>query len=306
MLELAALAGVALWALAFQLRLPGRLPTEADWRAAGQAFESEARTGDVVLLFPWWTERARLFVPRGLPVVGYQGSDGDPLAGHPRIWVLAQAGLPRADVAGFERAFLPGRTRLGEERAFGPLRLALYRNGRHRRTLFSATGSFAQARVYLEQPGGERTSCPFDGKAHRCPGPGGVHVAPEWHEIGLQPRRCLWFHPPGGATRLVAELPAVPAGERLSLEGGLVWDRGYHRGPQYTVTRLGVDDAATGERLLELPIPAGLAGLQRAAVQGSASGPARALKLWSQSDSAELRDVCLELLSQGAEGEEGA
>ena len=32
---------------------------------------AERQPGDVVLLAPWWTERARIFVPEGLPVVGY-------------------------------------------------------------------------------------------------------------------------------------------------------------------------------------------------------------------------------------------
>lgn len=302
LLELSALVGVGLWALLFQARLPSKLPSEDDYRAAAQVLEREAKPGDVVLLFPWWAERARLFVPPNLPVVGYLGSDRDSLAAHPRIWVLGQPDLPGSDRGDFERAFLPARTRVGEERAFGDLALSLWKNGRYRRTLFSAADAIARASVYVEQPGGEKTPCPFDGKAHRCAGNGALYVAPEWHAINFEPRRCLWFRPPGGPARLVAELPDVPAGAYLSLEGGLVWDRGYFHGGGYTATNLGVDDAKSGERLLDLSIPPGLEGVQHAEARTSPGGP-RTLKLWSQSDNAELRELCLDLLSQGPEGE---
>jgi hypothetical protein len=94
----------------------------------------------------------------------------------------------------------------------------------------------------------------------------------------------------------------VPAGAFLSLEGGLIWDRGFFHGGGYTPTNLGVEDARSGQRLLEQSIPPGLEGVQRAETPTPPGGP-RALKVWSQSDSAELRELCLDLLSQGPEGE---
>ncbi len=89
------LVAVAVLCLAFQLWLPSTHVAEADYQAAAQVLASERQPGDVVLLVPWWTERARIFVPEGLPVVGYQGSDADSLDRYPRIWVLSEPHKPR-------------------------------------------------------------------------------------------------------------------------------------------------------------------------------------------------------------------
>lgn len=296
LLEPAALALVGVLALAFQARLPGKLPTEADYQAVAETLKREAKPGDVLLLFPWWAERARLFAPASLPVVGYLGSDADPLTAHPRIWLLSQPELPGNETSAFERAFLPDRSRVGAPRDFGHLRLALYRNGRHRPQLFSAADAIAQARVYVEDAGGARQPCAFDGQVHRCPGD--LHVAAEWHEIHFQPRRCLWLAPPGGNRRLVVEFPQVPVGARLALEGGMVWDRGYFTGPQLSVTRVGVEEASTGRALAQFELPPGIEGVQRAEVPTAASGPI-AVRLWSQADRAELRELCVDLFTWG-------
>ncbi|HEX8699767.1 MAG TPA: hypothetical protein VF815_13070, partial [Myxococcaceae bacterium] len=66
---------VALLCLLFYVRLPQRLPTEADYAAVKARIQAELRPGDAVLLFPWWAERARLYVPPEVPVYGYFGSD---------------------------------------------------------------------------------------------------------------------------------------------------------------------------------------------------------------------------------------
>jgi len=61
--DFAVLTGAAVAALYFQLSLPGRLPTEGDYRGVAAALAKESQTGDVLLLYPWWAERARLYVP---------------------------------------------------------------------------------------------------------------------------------------------------------------------------------------------------------------------------------------------------
>lgn len=215
LLELGGLLLVALLCLLFHLRLPGRLPSEADYRAAAERLQAEGQPGDAVLLFPWWAERAR---------------------------------------------------------------------------------------VYLEQPDGTRRDCPFDGKAHRCPGPAHLYVAPEWHEILYEPRRCLWMHAPGGKQRLVAELDGVPGGVGLRLEGGIIFEHAFPRDARFSTTHLGVDDAVSGARLVSLAIPPGLEGVQKAEVRLPDGAP-HTVKIWVQADNADRRQVCLDVL--GVEPEVG-
>ena len=296
LVELGALLFVALLCLVFQLRLPGRLPTDADERAVADVLARDARPGDAVLLFPWWTERARLFVPSSIPVYGWLESDGADLSAHPRIWVLGQPELPRSDVGAFDAAFLPGRKALGPEARMGPLSLRLYENGRYRPRHWVASESANSARVYLEQPDGSRTDCPFDGRVHRCPGPPHLYVAPEWHEILYEPRHCLWMHAPGGAQRLVAEFANVPAGMGLRMEGGIIFEFAHPKDPRLSTSYVGVDDAATGQRLMYVPIPPGREGVQKAEVV-LPPGPPRTVKVWTQADNAESRQLCLDVMA---------
>ncbi|HME91872.1 MAG TPA: hypothetical protein VKE49_10635 [Myxococcaceae bacterium] len=302
--ELALVAGVAIAALLFQSKLPSRLPTDEQYRAMAAALASEARPGDALLLYPWWTERARLFAPPSVSVVGYLGSDRDPLTSFPRIWVLAQPNLPRSDLSAFQRDFHPGRSRLGERRVFGNLELTLYRNDLYRPVLFSAVSALASARVYLEAPGSARVECPYDGSAHRCPGSEHLRVAAEWHEVMFQPRYCLWMRPPGGTRRLVAEFPDLPIGDRLVLQAGIIWEYSTRTDPSLTTTRVAVEDVSGGE-LLRVSIPRGVEGEVRAERSGSSLYSTRGAKLWIQSDNPAMRDTCVELTSDRAPGGTG-
>jgi hypothetical protein len=300
--EALALVAAAVLALAFHATLPGRLPEEADHAAAAAVVDREKQPGDVVLLHPWWTERARLFVPEDVPVVGFQGSDGAPLEAAPRIWVLAQPELPRARTDAFRAAFDPGRVQVGEERRFGTLRLALFRNGRHRPTLFSAAQALAQARAWVESaPGVKAVDCVPEGRGFRCPGsPARASVG--WHEVRFEPRRCLALFPPGGPGRLVVEFPGAPAADRLALEAGLIWERGAYRHPHLRPVLVGVDGAA-GETLAQVSIAPGAEGYHRALARALPGGP---LRLWIQAEVAEHREVCADVLAQGPEAGPGA
>lgn len=296
--DFAVLTVAAVAALYFQLSLPGRLPTEGDYRGVAEALAKESKNGDVLLLYPWWAERARLYVPRSLPVVGYLGSDTNPLRDFPRIWVLAQPNLPRSDIKAFERRFIPGRTALGSPRSFGNLQLSLYRNGLYRPAVFSAAAEHPSARVYIEEPDHRQLDCPFDGKVHRCPGPEQLRVDQEWHEVLYEPRHCLWMHPPGGPRRLVAEFPSAKLGERLTLAAGIVGEYASRRQPELTVTHVVVEELTSGRRLLEIAIPPGREGMQQAETPSQLQLPSSmALKIWVQSDNPALRETCLELFS---------
>jgi hypothetical protein len=291
----------AVLALVFQLTLPGRLPRAEHEAQVAAVLAKDARPKDALLLFPWWTERARLIAPEPVRVVGHLGSDADDLEDHPRIWVLAQPNLPRADADAFWKAFLEGRKPLGVKQVFGNLELSLYENGRARPTAFSAVEQIATARVYLQRESGERADCPFDGKAHVCPN--GSRVFPEWHDLLYAPHRCLNFVPPGGPVRLVAEFSGVPAGHGLSLFGGIIWELAPRNAPNLTTTFVGVEEVESRTNLLKLAIAPGEEGLQRSELKPSPalSAPVT-LKLWAQSRNPESRALCVDLKAYAVQG----
>ncbi len=298
-LELAALLGAGLFALVFQLTLPGRLPSEEHHRQAAAYLRDRAQPGDAVMLYPWWTERARLFLPPSVDVVAYLDDGRDPLVDARRIWLYAQPDLPKSDLPDFLSRFEGARKRLEGPVRFGPIELSLYENGLFQPERFAATKALASARVYLELPD-RRVECRFDGRAHRCPGAGEhVRVAAEWHEVFYEPRHCLWMHPPGGPGKLVLELPAVPPSEELVLEAGVIWEWAIAREPSVTRLNLGVEEVTTGRSLATLSIPPGLQPLQRAAVEAPTTGGVR---VWIQSDRADARGTCVELKGRGKRG----
>lgn len=293
----------AAWGLWFQLTLSRKHIPDADYQRVAEVIAREAHPGDAVLLYPWWTERARLFLPENLPTVGYLGSDRADLDEHPRIWLLAAPELPGSDLQGFLRGFGQGRTPLpidgdtvvSAER-FGKLRLALYRNDRARPVLWSAVDHLPDTRVYLEHPNGQREPCEFDGRAFVCPGR--LRVAAEWHEIFYQPRRCLFLHAPGGGDRLVAAFTAIPPAPTLRLSSGIVWEHAWKHDPGLTPYNVSVR-APDGAALGSLQIPPGREGLEHLDLPFGGSGP-RTVEVSVQSDRFEERDGCVELTALGA------
>ncbi|MBX5483309.1 MAG: hypothetical protein IRZ16_15920 [Myxococcaceae bacterium] len=299
--QLAVIVALALWALVFQVRLPSKLPTAADYRAVADVLEREARPGDVVFVYPWWADRVRTFIPDSIPVVGYLDDEDDPLLRHRRIWLLAQPNLPKSDLDGFLAIFGRGRTRVGTERAFGNLVLSLWDNGRYRPIRFSAPDALGTGRVYLEHPDGERVDCPWRGDRFVCPGPWYLHVKTGWHEVKFQPRRCIWMHPPGGDARLVLELPGALEGAKDALlETGYIWDTGFRHGAGNTTTYVRADDGA-GHPLADVALPPGLEGMQRA-VLALTPDSGSTLRVSVQSRDTDARWICVDALAFDAGG----
>lgn len=299
-LEVGLLVLAGLVGLVFQLTVRGRHIPEADYRAAAELIARHAQPGDAVLLYPWWTERARLFLPEGVPVVGYLGSDDDDLWEHPRIWLLAAPGLPRSDLDGFLQGFGKGRAPLplegqaGQKR-LGKLSLGLYRNDRARPVLWSAVDHLDQARVYLEHPDGRREPCAYDRGTFRCPRR--LTVSAGWHELFYQPRRCLFLHAPGGKERLVAEFDHVPGGATLRLAAGIVWEHAWKHDP--SLTPYDVSLRAAGGRVVGgLRVPVGKEGLLHRDLPPGPPGE-RTLAIAVQSDRFPERDGCVELTAIG-------
>jgi hypothetical protein len=285
-----ALVLVAVLGLGFQLQLPRAFPSDADYRGVAEVLARERAPGDVVLLHPWWTERARLFLPPELPVVGYLGDTADDLLAHPRIWVLANEKLPRTPDADFRRHFLPDRAAVAEGRRFGPLTLTPYRNGRARTVVLSAAEALDRLELSVEGEGGASLPCRRSGTRMLCPFDASVEVA--WHEVLYQPVRCLFILPPGGGHALTVRLPDAPSADTVLLEAGITWEHAWVPGRADVQLRL---DTPAGA--LHIRIPGGHEGFVRGESPSSASGP---WTLRVQTANPHDRQVCVRLRGLGA------
>ncbi len=184
-LEVAVFLASLIFALVFWLRLPGQLPSDADYQAMFSKMQEEGRPGDAFAVLPFWAQRAHTYV-HGVPFIAYPDLAGEPdVERYPRLWVTAQPHLPHSDAAESLRALDQKLQHLGEDRHFGPLVLALYepRPGR------VATYDFRE-RI---------------GEAQIAP-----QAVPrlEWHEFDYLPRRCVL--PGSGATQSTYSFSGVP------------------------------------------------------------------------------------------------
>ena len=118
---LPALLAVGAGSLLFDLTLPLRLPSDADWAEAAGALRASAQAGDAVQIWPVWAERARLFVD-AVPVLVEEDLEHADDPGVVRLWVLS---LPRTPFFSAPDGPLRARgaTPAGPERRFGALAL---------------------------------------------------------------------------------------------------------------------------------------------------------------------------------------
>jgi hypothetical protein len=206
--------GVIGWA--FYARLPGRLPSPLDWRAAAIVLGRDARPGDAVALAPWWAERAREVLPPWVPVMAFPQLAGEDLVGVRRIWLLALPGAP-----GHRRELdreLTGRAGAiaGPER-LGRLELTRYDLRSPMLPLAFLPDRLATAAVSV----GDQPCSRDEHGVFRCPAPPFVTVAREVREVDALPRPCLYAHPSPGAP-LTLSFPAVPLGRALRGHTGIV------------------------------------------------------------------------------------
>ena len=224
----AVVAALGLHGLLFMARLPGRLPTGLDWRAAAALVERDARPGDAVALSPVWAERAREVLPERLPalsgaplvVMAYPryAPAAEDLVGVRRVWLLSLPEAPGADRAIARDLEARSAGRDGPQR-LGAIEVTRYDLRTPVLPLAFLPDRLASARVRLGD-----APCPArpDG-AFRCPGPPWLRVAREVREVDLLPRPCLYAHPgPDPAAPLIIEFPDVPMGRVLRGHTGII------------------------------------------------------------------------------------
>jgi hypothetical protein len=223
---------VALGCLVFQLWIPFTHVADSDYENAAQVLLAQAQPGDMVLLQPWWTERARLFLPENVPVVGFQGCQTRDFEKYRRIWVLAQPAQPRAQMGAFSESFGRQRTVLQGPQRFGRLELSLYENGRFQAPVFSGFQALSE-------------------------------VKKEWHEVLFEPVQCIRFDPPNSL-----EFVMPVSTQNLRVQAGYIWDRGAFK---EGVTGSVIDISKNGKQM-QLGLPAGVEGFQILSLGAVSSG----------------------------------
>ncbi len=207
--------------LSFYARLPSRLPSDIDWRAAAALVERDAKPGDAVALAPMWAERARQLLPAWIPVMALPryGSDED-LVGVRRIWLLSLVDAPGFSF-GIETDLAARAANLDGPQRLGAIEVMRYDLRSPLLPLAWLPDRIAGAEVSV----GDRPCLPDAREVFHCPAQSWVHVSREVREIDYLPRPCLWAHPnPDPDAPLTIEFPDVPMGRLLYGHTGIVGD----------------------------------------------------------------------------------
>jgi len=268
-IELAFVMAAALWGLWFHATLPGRVPTDADYRALAQAVRPSYAVGDFAAVLPEWAERARMFLP-GVPFVAVPDLAHADLSRVRRLWVIEQPDLPRSDVARARAALAAALRADGPPRKFGPLVLERFTNPGFHEPRFDFTRDVARARVWLQLPG-RRIDCPRDGQHFQCGR--GLTVGHEVREIQFTPYDCVGANPVGRDIPLVVDYPGALLGKTLRILAGVTGEMGWRHGEGQTPVTLSV--SIDGQPQGTLTIPVGTVPPQHLSVDTSAFDPSR-------------------------------
>ena len=193
-LELAALGLALLYSLVFWLRLPGELPTDADYAALQAALQQQVKPGDGAAVLPFWADHAKVYL-HGIPILGLPSLDTELDAErYQRLWVVAQPALPHSDAADTLAGLSRRLSVQGAPRHFGPLELWLFTPKPGRAATWDFTAHPSDAQVQSD---------------------GAIQL--EWREFDFLPRHCFVI----SGSQATLRFPSVDVihGLRLGLGG---------------------------------------------------------------------------------------
>jgi len=211
-LPLAAAALIVLTAVAstiFWARLPGRLPTDDDYRRVNDLLASQAQPGDIAVLAPAYADRGRQFIT-AVPVYAGYDLGGDVYEGTKRQWLVALPDAPRFSLEAARGELLSRGTSAAGGQRVGELYVEPF-SIIGPPVAFSFLDAAADADVSIG--GGHPTVCRVTRNgAHQCSNQDWNRVQPGWYEIQERPAHCVWAHPVGQDPVLITyrNVPVAP------------------------------------------------------------------------------------------------
>ena len=275
----------------------------SDWHAAESLVSEQWRDGDTIAVAPAWLDASLRQHLTGR--IGLADAGRSDLALAERLWVLSARGraspwapLRPPDFEEQAGAFLVQRWDLGPS----PVR-------------YDLTGNIEQAEVFRgdRRCTWQRRSAAGGGLGQGIMNPAERHFCgPEaWLFVGesvvedleLQPRHCIWQHPPPPGETIRTVYRNIPLGERVVLDAGIYYEHERMREHGPVSVRVLVGDVAIGtlthqdgdgwERI-EAPVPEAL----------RASGARGDVTIEVSSPNPFMRTLCWQATTRGTPREE--
>jgi hypothetical protein len=216
----AVVATTALVSILFWLRLPSRLPTDADYEKANELIASQLKPGDIIVLAPFWAQRGRQFLTAAPTYAGYD-LEGDKYPGTHRQWLVALADAPRVSLSEIRETLLGRGSSAGAGQRIGGLWVEPFAI-EGPKSLYSFLDHADDALVTI---GGSRNEVCRDlpRGLHQCSHGDWNRVQAGWHEMDERPVHCVWAHPVGqDPVQITYRDVPIPAGSHFTGWGAFV------------------------------------------------------------------------------------
>ncbi len=214
-LPLALLLGVSVFAWVGHLFVFGDPTADADWKKAAEFVEAEIKPDELVRVVPDWSEaplvhlgsNAHANVDRRRKLLP------EDLVGASAFWIIHEKGRWSDAVEA-----LPGRVEELQRKRFDSVEVAQIRIQdvpRYERL----SDRLKDARVSLVDGAGTQTPCRWTSR-WTC-SVNRRYVAQEVHEVGDEPRHCIYAVPVGGDKTLRVEFPGIDVSQGVVVRSGV-------------------------------------------------------------------------------------
>lgn len=200
---------VLTYSVSWYIYSPLTRPRDIDYQTISHHISSQfKRDTDVVILQPFWAERAREYIG-DLNIINPRDIKKEDLSHYHTIYILSVFGYGKNI---FD--YMNQRFNFIEEREVGRLSLYKFTNERPEKIIFDFFRNIKDARIRIIKGSGISECNDFSNDRWRCGGPNWQYIGKEILDIDGSGRECLWSHP---ITNSIIEInfEDVPTGDML-------------------------------------------------------------------------------------------
>lgn len=213
--SLVAFICVLIFSIGWYIYSPLSRPSIRDYKEMSEAIKRDFNNDrDVIILQPFWAERAREYVGE-LNLINPRDVTREDMSMYENIYVLSVFGYG----AKIDK-FLREKFNFVSKSDFGKLELYKYKNPKPAKIIYSFLKNLKDAKIRLLK-GNEIKECnDFKNDKWRCGGPDWQYIGREILDIDGTGRECIWSHP---VTNSIIEInfENITLGDKLTGFSGL-------------------------------------------------------------------------------------
>ncbi|MGC8926405.1 MAG: hypothetical protein ACP5QK_00620 [Myxococcota bacterium] len=189
-ISLCAFVGVLIFSIGWYIYSPLSRPSIEDYKDISKELKrSFNNERDVVILQPFWAERAREYIGE-LNLINPRDITKEDLSIYENIYVFSVFGYGKKS-----DGFLRGKFNFISKKDFGKLELYTYKNPEPAVIKYSFLKNLRDAKIRILK-GNEIKECKdFKDEKWRCGGPDWQYIGREILDIDGTGRECIWSHP---------------------------------------------------------------------------------------------------------------